>query len=149
MANEPEMDVCGAWPNRGGCILPRGHNQGKADVPEAHYFFGGVVAGMGPDAPVITNEEGGSQSEIPFVFTTLPLRAIGEMSKLQAYGDAKYGPHNWRLISEADHINHAFAHMLAHCLGDRTDDHLTHAAWRLLAAMEVRAMDQEAKEKQQ
>lgn len=29
---------CGAWPERGGCILPSGHNRGQADVPEAHRF---------------------------------------------------------------------------------------------------------------
>lgn len=94
---------------------------------------------MGPDAPVETNSKGGSQSVIPFTFTTMPLRALAELSKLQHQGDAKYGAHNWRKIPESDHINHAFAHLLAHSLGDTSDDHLVHAAWRLLAAIDVQS----------
>lgn len=29
----PEALICGAW---GGCTLPAGHNQGRADIPESH-----------------------------------------------------------------------------------------------------------------
>lgn len=97
----------------------------------------GVIPGMGPDAVTIQNANGASQSAIPLVFTTMPLRALAELAKLQKYGDEKYGAHNWRGISEADHLDHAFAHVLAHQLGDLTDDHLIHAAWRLLAAVEA------------
>lgn len=90
------------------------------------------------DDPVITNRNGGSQSAISEVFTTLPLNALSALSKLQRLGDERYGPHNWRSIPESDHIDHAFAHMLGHCTGDQTEDHLLHAAWRLVAALEVR-----------
>ena len=27
------VEPCGAW---GGCVLPKGHNQGRADIPENH-----------------------------------------------------------------------------------------------------------------
>lgn len=91
------------------------------------------------DDPTVTNEEGGSQSVIPSTFTTFPLTALHMLSKLQKLGDDKYGPHNWRSIQEHEHVNHAFEHLLSHCTGDRTDDHLLHAAWRLIAAVEVRA----------
>lgn len=91
------------------------------------------------DDPIETNEDGGSQSVIELTFTTMPLTALSMLSKLQRLGDEKYGAHNWRSIPEQDHINHAFAHMLGHCTGDRTEDHLLHAAWRLVAALEVRA----------
>lgn len=30
--------LCGAWPQRGGCILPQGHNKGMIDVPSNHDF---------------------------------------------------------------------------------------------------------------
>lgn len=93
---------------------------------------------MGPDAPVIENENGAKQSAIPAVFTTMPLRALWELAKLQKYGDEKYGPHNWRGIPEQDHVNHAFAHLMADQMGDITDDHLLHATWRLMAALEDR-----------
>lgn len=88
--------------------------------------------------PTVTNMSGGSQSAIDEVFTTFPLNALSALSKLQRLGDEKYGPHNWRSIPESDHIDHAFAHMLGHCTGDQTEDHLLHAAWRLVAALEVR-----------
>lgn len=94
--------------------------------------------GMGPDTPVVTNESGASQSAIPAVFTTMPLRALWELAKLQKYGDDKYGAHNWRGIPESDHIDHAFAHLMADSLGDTSDDHLLHATWRLMAALESR-----------
>jgi hypothetical protein len=32
-ADCPQYEQCGAW---GGCTLPRGHNTGKADIPENH-----------------------------------------------------------------------------------------------------------------
>lgn len=94
--------------------------------------------GMGPNAEVEYNSQGAGQSVIPVVFTTLPLTALWKLAELQKQGDQKYGAHNWRGIPEPEHLNHAFAHLLAHGLGDRTDDHLLHAAWRLLAALEVR-----------
>lgn len=31
-------EPCGAWPDRGGCVLPAGHNRGAADVPQVHQF---------------------------------------------------------------------------------------------------------------
>lgn len=96
------------------------------------------VGGMGPDAPVLEGENGAKQSAIPIVFTTMPLRALWELAKLQKYGDDKYGPHNWRGIPEDQHLDHAFAHLLSYQLGDLTDDHLLHAAWRLVAALELR-----------
>lgn len=97
-----------------------------------------VIEGVGPEAPVVENEIGAKQSSIPAVFTTLPLRALWEIAKLQKYGDEKYGPHNWRGIAEQDHLNHALVHIWADQMGDTSDDHLTHAAWRLLAALEGR-----------
>lgn len=95
------------------------------------------------DDPTETNVEGGSQSVINETFTTMPLRALRALSQLQRLGDQKYGPHNWRKISETDHLDHGFAHMLGHSSGDETEDHLLHAAWRLFAALEVHLTDVE------
>jgi hypothetical protein len=39
--------TCGAWPQLGGCVLPAAHNQGNADLPDAHQFPAGH-----PYAPV-------------------------------------------------------------------------------------------------
>lgn len=109
--------------------------------PEGTPVGSGQRANVRPlrDDPTVTNEDGGSQSVIPTTFGTLPLTALRMLARLQKLGDDKYGPHNWRSIPEHEHINHAFEHMLLHCTGDRSDDHLLHAAWRLVAAVEVRA----------
>lgn len=37
----PPERLCGAWPERGGCVLPYGHNMGKVDFPAMHTFPGG------------------------------------------------------------------------------------------------------------
>jgi hypothetical protein len=97
--------------------------------------------GIGPDSATEYNGDGAGQSTIPAVFTTMPLAALWELSKLQKQGDEKYGAHNWRGIPDYDHINHAFAHLVAHCLGDKTDRHLLHATWRLMAALNLRVED--------
>lgn len=95
------------------------------------------------DDPITTNAEGGSQSVIEESFTTLPLRALRAIAQLQRLGDQKYGAHNWRKILEVDHLDHAFAHMLGYCQNDVTEDHLLHAAWRLLAALEQQLAERE------
>lgn len=90
------------------------------------------------DDPIEENEDGGKQSVIHHAFCSLPLRALDAISQLQKLGDNKYGAHNWRNIPENDHLDHAFAHLMGDRLGDETEDHLLHAAWRLLAALEQR-----------
>lgn len=139
---------CGAWPSRGGCVLPAGHNEGRADIPTAHRFPGSTVSvaivdGVGRDVEDVTNENGATQSKIPYALSTAPIRAILSVGAVQAEGDAKRGVHNWHGISVEDHINHALTHLLSYLVGDRQDDHLQHAAWRALAAHEVELIEKE------
>jgi Domain of unknown function (DUF5664) len=139
-----------AWVARNGDLTPRptegdpacrfqGSHEGECELPEQVRNDG---LGMGPDAPVVENKNGSRQSAIPTTFTTMPLRALWELAKLQKYGDDKYGPHNWRGVPQNDHIDHAFAHLMADRLGDISDDHLLHATWRLMAALEVRLFNE-------
>jgi hypothetical protein len=114
---------------------------GEAQVTRDHE--GIVRLQMGPDAVVIENANGAKQSEIPVVFTTMPLKALWALAKLQKYGDTKYGPHNWRGIPENEHVDHAFAHLMADRLGDTSDEHLLHATWRLMAALEERLFNEQ------
>lgn len=44
LTDENDVKPCGAW---GGCTLPAGHNQGKADIPENHRPVTVVGAGVG------------------------------------------------------------------------------------------------------
>lgn len=53
-----------------------------------------------------------------------------------AEGAAKYGDWNWEKgMPVHDLLNHALRHVYQYLAGDRSEDHLPHAAWGLLAAI--------------
>lgn len=56
------------------------------------------------------------------------------IAKVLQYGADRYGPNNWRLIPEEEHINHALIHVVAAAAGDTQDDHIDHALCRLMMA---------------
>jgi len=96
-----------------------------------------LLRGVGPDAPIETNEHGASQSRTLYAFTSLDPHALFRVAATAASGDVKYGVDNWRGISERDHINHALTHIYAHLADDTSDDHLAHAACRMLMALAI------------
>lgn len=100
-----------------------------------------VVPGLGPDAPITTNEQGGRQSRVPYRCDLLPARAVLDVAAVLSVGAEKYGPDNWRQITVNEHVNHALAHLFARQAGDDADDHLAHAACRLLMALEMDLID--------
>lgn len=93
------------------------------------------VEGVGPDAPVITNEVGAKQSGSPYRCDLLDGSAILRLSAVLKYGADKYGDNNWRGIPLMDHLNHALVHIFAYLAGDTQDDHLGHAQCRLHMAV--------------
>lgn len=53
-----------------------------------------------------------------------------------AEGAAKYGAWNWEAgMPATDMLNHALRHIYMFLGGDRSEDHLGHAAWNLMAAI--------------
>lgn len=51
-------------------------------------------------------------------------------------GATKYSPYNWEKgMGVSEMLNHAIPHIYAYLSGDRSEDHLAHAAWNLLGAM--------------
>ena len=95
------------------------------------------VAGVGPDAPTVTNAAGAKQSELRYRCDLLPAKATLAVAAVLHHGEVKYGKDNWRGIPQSDHINHAMTHYLAWLAGDKSDDHLGHAACRALMAIEA------------
>jgi Domain of unknown function (DUF5664) len=96
------------------------------------------IQGAGPDAPITTNEHGGSQSHIPYRFDLIDGPALAEMAKVLSQGAEKYGVNNWRKIPEVEtHLNHLIMHVYAYLAGDRTDDHLSHIMCRSMFAQAV------------
>lgn len=97
-----------------------------------------TVAGVGKDAPTVVNERGAKQSASPYRCDLLPARAALAVAAVLRHGADKYGDNNWRGIPVADHLNHALTHLFAHLAGDEQDDHLEHAACRLLMALDTK-----------
>ena len=102
---------------------------------------GSLVKGVEPDAPVVTNEKGGKQSDSPYAFHMIPVSSVLAAAEVCAYGAKKYGEtignRNYTKIPTEEHINHAIAHMYAYLAGDRTDDHLGHAIVRTMFAYDT------------
>lgn len=96
---------------------------------------------VSPDAPITTNEKGGSQSDIPVRFDLIDGKALFEMAKVLDTGAKKYGEDNWRLIDIRSHLNHLLMHTYAYLAGDETDDHLSHILCRATFALGVALQD--------
>jgi len=90
--------------------------------------------GVGPDAPIVTNENGGMQSQVERAFHLMDGKAMFRLAGVLYIGAQKYPRDNWRKIDSESHINHALQHLFAHQAGDRQDDHLGHAFCRLMMA---------------
>lgn len=58
------------------------------------------------------------------------------LARTYAEGAAKFGDANWENgMPVTDLLNHGIAHIYAFLSGDRTEDHLAHAAWNVLGAI--------------
>jgi hypothetical protein len=61
---------------------------------------------------------------------------LREVARAYAEGSKKYGDYNWEKgMPVHDLLNHALAHIYRFLEGDRSEPHLGHAAWNLLAAI--------------
>lgn len=83
----------------------------------------------------VVNENGGKQSKLNERFDLIPAISLKIVASILAYGAEKYGVNNWQLIDTQDHINHALAHLYNFLDGDRDEEHLGHAACRVLFAI--------------
>lgn len=105
-----------------------------------------MIHGVGPDAPTVVNDAGAKQSKTLYRCDLLPPQATLAVAKVLQEGSVKYGDNNWHGIPVADHLNHAMVHVFASLAGDTQDDHLEHAACRILMALERQYMDREGKD---
>ena len=96
-----------------------------------------MLKGLSKDEPIITNKNGGKQSQTPYGFHLLDAKAMFKLAEVLAYGASKYERDNWRKISTEEHINHALQHIFAYMAKDKQDDHLGHAFCRLMMALAV------------
>jgi hypothetical protein len=121
--------------------LPNGLKQGEKYPTSVWLDYmrpqpGGILKNVGPSAPVVTNEAGGKQSKVDYRFDLLPAKATFAVAGVLDHGAKKYAPWNWLKIGEEEHVNHALIHLFAWLDGDKQDDHMSHAACRVMMALE-------------
>lgn len=96
---------------------------------------------LAPDAPVVTNDKGGKQSDTPYAFHMIPPQALFEAARVCGYGAKKYGEtydkRNYTKIDTVEHVNHAIQHLYGWLMGDTSDDHLAHALVRCMFAVDT------------
>lgn len=75
-------------------------------------------------------------------------RALHQVTEIGTYGAEKYTPDGWEQVPEGQrrYMNAMYRHLGAHHQGEATDPetgylHLAHAAWNLLALLELRARE--------
>lgn len=85
-------------------------------------------------------EGGGQRDKVEERFDLVPPDAMLAVAKAMGEGAAKYGNENWRRLPIDNIVNHAVRHVFLWMSGDRSEDHLGHAAAGMLMAkdMEVR-----------
>lgn len=103
-----------------------------------------IILGVGKDAPVAVNSNGGKQSHSPYAFQLLPARAMFAAARTAKAGAEKYGEtfesRNYMKIPPEEHIGHCLQHLYAYLAGDSSDEHLAHAILRAMFAYETAAI---------
>lgn len=95
-----------------------------------------VTRGEGGPSEIRTFETGALRStegdeERWDLITPVGLRRL---ARTYAEGAAKYGAHVWeRGIPASNLMSHALRHLFCYLEGDRSEDHLAHAVWNILA----------------
>ena len=79
---------------------------------------------------------GATASRLEERYDCLPMRGLWRAAMVAAVGASKHGEDTWKLgIPVRIHINHAIRHLVEYMENTRDgEDHLGHAAWRILAA---------------
>lgn len=103
------------------------------------------MRGLNDDQRVVTNEHGGIQHERPYKSEALFFRALLAVSNLryEACTVKGYPDENYLDIPKRVHVGRALTHLFAFMAGDKSNDHLVHAACRVLMALEQEMLERE------
>lgn len=105
--------------------------------------------GLDDNQKVIKNDNGGIQHERPYRSEALFFKALLAVSHVRydAVVNKGYADDNYKLIPMDEHIGRALTHIFAYKAGDKSNDHLAHAATRILMALEL-SLENEASDKE-
>lgn len=82
-------------------------------------------------------DSGAVRSKVTERYDLLAPHAMKRLAETYAEGAEKYDDHNWlKGMPFSQTMNHALKHCFQYLSGDRSEDHLAHAAWGLLAMLE-------------
>lgn len=102
-----------------------------------------LIEGMDSEREIQTNDAGGKQHARPYRSEALPPLAILAVSNVRwkAHEEHGYDDENYKLIDRREHVGRAITHLFSWLYGDTSNDHLAHAATRVLFALEEELED--------
>lgn len=100
---------------------------------------------MDNSTEIKANANGGLQHHRPYRCQAIPPRALMAVGHVRYVGhdELGYDDENYKKIDKLDHIGRALSHIYSYLAGDTSNEHLSHAACRILMALELDEIEKE------